>query len=67
MMRRPGRVRIGPVDPSVTGSVGLVAVNELVDRLGTVGALGAGIGRSRRGLGGWEPPTLRPVRQVQER
>jgi len=41
---RRQRVRIGEVDSSVTGATGLVVVSELVDRLGVVQALDAGIG-----------------------
>ncbi|WP_206437652.1 hypothetical protein, partial [Candidatus Protofrankia datiscae] len=53
--RRRERVRIGTPDPTVTGSAGLVAVAEVVDRLGIVGALDEGIGPLKqrdRGLGG---------------
>lgn len=48
-------MRIGPVDPAVTGAAGLALVTELVDRLGVVGALDDGIGpikRRDRGLSG---------------
>jgi len=33
------RVRVGPSDPSLTGHSGMVAVNEVVDKLAVVGAL----------------------------
>ncbi|MDT3446837.1 transposase, partial [Pseudofrankia sp. BMG5.37] len=50
MVRRGRRplVRIGPVDPTVTGAAGLVAVTALVDRLDLVGGLDDGIGRIKR-------------------
>ncbi len=55
--RRAPRVWVGPVDPLLTGSAGLAAVTELVDRLGVVEALDAGVGplkRRARGLSGGE-------------
>ena len=55
--KRAGRVRVGPVDRSLTGTAGLVAVTELVDRLGVVEAVDERVGplkRRARGLTGGE-------------
>ncbi len=49
------RVRIGAPDASLTGLAGLVAVDELTERLGMVAELDAGIGpikQRARGLSG---------------
>jgi hypothetical protein len=51
------RVRIGASDPTLTSNAGLVAVTELVDRLGVTSALDAGIGSVKqrdRGVTGGE-------------
>ena len=42
--RRGVRVRIGAVDPTLTGVAGLACVDELLDRLGVIEALDAEIG-----------------------
>jgi hypothetical protein len=43
-----GRVRIGAPDESLTASSGVVAVAELVGRLGVVGALDDAVGQIKR-------------------
>ncbi len=50
--KRAPRVRIGRPDPTLTGMAGLAAVTELVDRLGLVEALDAGIGPLKRRVRG---------------
>ncbi|WP_131770624.1 IS1380 family transposase [Candidatus Protofrankia californiensis] len=55
--KRAPRVRIGPVDPSLTGMAGLAAVTELVERLGVVKAFDEQVGpvkQRARGLTGGE-------------
>ena len=56
-MHAGGRVRVGKVDPSVTGNAGMVAVTELLDRLDAIGLLNAATGPIKqrdRGFGAGE-------------
>ena len=46
------RVRVGASDPSLAPAAGMLAVSELVDRLGVVSALDAGIGPIKTGSRG---------------
>ncbi|HET7682863.1 MAG TPA: IS1380 family transposase [Marmoricola sp.] len=67
--RRRGRqqVRIGASDPSLTPNAGLLAVTELVDRLGVVAALDEAIGpikQRARGLSGGEFMTALATAQM---
>ena len=55
--RACGRVRVGAPDPSLTGTGGLIAVTELLDRLDVIGLLDVAVGPIKqrdRGFGAGE-------------
>jgi hypothetical protein len=51
-------VRIGAKDPALTSTAGMVAISELVDRLGVIGALDAAVGSIKLRERGFGPGQL---------